>query len=61
MRADQIRQALKIIRGRAIVEVSGGVTIDNLRALADTGVDLISIGALTHSARSVDLSMKINP
>jgi nicotinate-nucleotide pyrophosphorylase (carboxylating) len=57
---DQIRKALKIIRGCAIVEVSGGVTIDKLKRLAAAGVDLISIGALTHSARSVDLSMTID-
>ena len=60
MGADQIRKALKIIAGRALVEVSGGVTIENLKRLALTGVDLISIGALTHSVRSVDLSMTIN-
>lgn len=55
----QIRQAVKVIAGRAVVEVSGGVTRDRLAELADTGVDIISVGALTHSARSVDLSMRI--
>ena len=57
----QIQQALRVINGKAIVEVSGGVTRDDLNALADVGVDIISVGALTHSARSVDISMQINP
>jgi nicotinate-nucleotide pyrophosphorylase (carboxylating) len=54
-----IRTAVDRIAGRATVEVSGGVTNEGLAALADAGVDLISSGALTHSARSVDLSMRI--
>lgn len=54
-----IREATALIAGRALVEVSGGVTAENLRALAAAGVDLISVGALTHSARAVDLSMNI--
>jgi nicotinate-nucleotide pyrophosphorylase (carboxylating) len=61
MNIDQIKEAVAEIKGRAIVEVSGGVNRDNLAALADTGVDIISVGALTHSARSVDLSMRIQP
>ena len=61
MDVDQIRQAVIHIAGRALVEVSGGVTRDRLKALAATGVDLISIGALTHSAVAVDLSMRIEP
>lgn len=59
MDLDTIRQAVGVIDGRALVEVSGGVTAQTLVSLADTGVDLISVGALTHSARAVDLSMKI--
>ncbi len=55
----QIRQAVGQIAGRAVVEVSGGVDREHLKALADTGVDLISAGALTHQARSVDLSMQV--
>jgi nicotinate-nucleotide pyrophosphorylase (carboxylating) len=55
----QIREAVSLIGGNALVEISGGVTKKNLALLAETGVDLISVGALTHSARSVDLSMKI--
>ena len=54
-----IREAVSMIHNRAIVEVSGGVTLKHLTALARTGVDLISVGAMTHSARAVDLSMRI--
>lgn len=59
MDLDQIRRAVGIIDKQALVEVSGGVTRQRLKDLARTGVDLISIGALTHSAVAVDLSMKI--
>ncbi len=59
MEIPQIREAVSIIEHRAIVEVSGGVTLKHLTDLAETGVDLISSGALTHSARAVDLSMRI--
>ena len=59
MEVRQIREAVSLIDGNALVEISGGVTKENLPLLAETGVDLISVGALTHAARSVDLSMKI--
>jgi len=59
MDAPQIRQAVDLIGRNALVEVSGNVTKDRLKVLAATGVDLISIGALTHAARSVDISMQI--
>lgn len=59
MEINQIKEAVALIDGKALVEVSGGVTKDDLAILADTGVDIISAGALTHSARSVDMSMKI--
>ena len=55
----RIEAAVAEINGRALVEVSGGVTLESLTDLAASGVDLISIGALTHSARAVDLSMRI--
>jgi nicotinate-nucleotide pyrophosphorylase (carboxylating) len=61
MDVDQIRQAVEVINKRALVEISGGVTREKLKDLARTGVDLISIGALTHSAVAVDLSMRIEP
>ena len=54
-----IEASVRLINGRALVEVSGMVTKDDLQALASTGVDIISAGALTHSAGSVDLSMQI--
>lgn len=60
MNTDQIRAAKAVIGNQALVEVSGGVTDERLAELARTGVDLISVGALTHSARSVDMSMRIS-
>jgi nicotinate-nucleotide pyrophosphorylase (carboxylating) len=59
MNLEQVRSAAAHIAGRALVEVSGGVALENLKAIADTGVDLISAGALTHQARAVDLSMRV--
>ncbi len=59
MSLDEMAQAVKITKGRALIEASGNVNINNVRTIAETGVDLISIGALTHSARAVDISMKI--
>jgi len=59
MSASDMTQAVKITNGRALLEASGNITIDNIRTIAMTGVDLISVGALTHSARAVDISMKI--
>jgi nicotinate-nucleotide pyrophosphorylase (carboxylating) len=61
MSLEQICEAVAVIDGQALVEVSGGVTREALGRLADSGADLISVGALTHSARSVDLSMQIAP
>jgi nicotinate-nucleotide pyrophosphorylase (carboxylating) len=54
-----IQKAVDLIHGRAQVEVSGGVTLSNVRDIAACGVDFISVGALTHSARSVNISMDI--
>jgi nicotinate-nucleotide pyrophosphorylase (carboxylating) len=59
MEIDQIRKAVALIDGKAVIEVSGNVTDARLARLALTGVDIISVGALTHSARCVDLSMRI--
>ena len=55
---DDLRQAGNIIGGRFITEASGGITIDNIREYASCGVDYISVGALTHSIKSLDLSLK---
>lgn len=59
MDPETIREAVRLIDGRALVEVSGGVTRDNLARLAEAGVDIVSVGALTHSAVAVDISMTI--
>lgn len=55
----QVREAMQIIRGRAQVEISGGVLLTNARAYALAGADFISVGALTHSATALDYSMKV--
>jgi nicotinate-nucleotide pyrophosphorylase (carboxylating) len=52
-----MREAIKMIDKRALTEASGGVTLETVREIAETGVDIISVGALTHSARAVDISM----
>jgi len=56
---DTMREAVKIVKGKALIEASGGITLDNVREIAQTGVDLISIGCLTHSVKSLDISMEI--
>lgn len=61
MDARSIRTAVDLIKGRALIEVSGGVTMANVREIAAAGPDFISIGALTHSAPAVNLSMDIVP
>ncbi len=53
----QLRLAVKIVNGRAQTEASGGVNLQTVRAIAETGVDFISVGALTHSARAVDIGL----
>ena len=58
MSREQMREAIALIAGRAEIEVSGNVTKENIRALADLGVDYISSGALTHSAPILDISLK---
>jgi nicotinate-nucleotide pyrophosphorylase (carboxylating) len=50
---------VELARGRAVIEASGGITLDNVRQVAEAGVDLISIGALTHSAKALDLSLEL--
>jgi len=59
MSLDTMREAVKLINDRAPVEASGNVTLETIRAVAETGVDFISSGTLTHSAPAVDISMKI--
>ncbi|MBW1817551.1 MAG: carboxylating nicotinate-nucleotide diphosphorylase [Deltaproteobacteria bacterium] len=55
----QIRAAVKLVDGRAMLEASGGVNLDTVKAIAETGVYAVSVGALTHSARAMDLSLEI--
>jgi nicotinate-nucleotide pyrophosphorylase (carboxylating) len=59
MALEDIRRARALAGESAILEVSGGVSLDTVRAIAETGVDIISVGALTHSAPAVDISMRI--
>lgn len=59
MSISQMEKAVELVAGKALIEASGGVTLKNVRAIAETGVDLISVGGLTHSAPSCDISMKI--
>ncbi|HAG13165.1 MAG TPA: carboxylating nicotinate-nucleotide diphosphorylase [Ruminococcus sp.] len=55
---DTMKEAVRITDGKALLEASGGITHDTLRGVAETGVDIISIGALTHSVKAFDISMK---
>ena len=57
MKVDEIRRCVDVVAGRALLEASGGITLANVRAIAKTGVDRISVGALTHSAPSLDLTL----
>jgi nicotinate-nucleotide pyrophosphorylase (carboxylating) len=59
MPVDLMRQAVDIIGGRALVEASGGINLDTVEAVAETGVDLISVGRLTQSADTLDISLDV--
>jgi nicotinate-nucleotide pyrophosphorylase (carboxylating) len=59
MSIDEMKEAVSVAGGRALLEASGGITLETIGEVAQTGVDLISVGALTHSARSVDISLEI--
>jgi nicotinate-nucleotide pyrophosphorylase (carboxylating) len=56
---DDLRTAVGVLAGRATAEASGGVNLDTVRAIAETGVQVISVGALTHSARALDLGLDL--
>lgn len=60
MSIDEIREAVKICAGKVKIEVSGGVNLENVYEIAKTGCDYISVGALTHSAKSIDISLELN-
>ena len=57
MTPEELRTAVQMADGRAVLEASGGITLETIREVAETGVDLISVGALTHSVRALDLSL----
>jgi nicotinate-nucleotide pyrophosphorylase (carboxylating) len=59
MKVSDIITAVKLIGGRVETEASGGITESNIHEIAETGVNYISVGALTHSVRSLDLSLKV--
>lgn len=59
MSVEQVRTCVDLVAGRALVEASGGVTLDTVRAVAEAGVDYISVGRLTHSAPSLDISLEL--
>lgn len=61
MPPDTLRAAVALCRGKARTEASGGITLESIRAVADTGVDAISVGALTHSAPAADLALDFDP
>jgi nicotinate-nucleotide pyrophosphorylase (carboxylating) len=58
---DQLREAVAHVGGRAELEASGGVTLETIREIALTGVQFVSVGALTHSAPALDLSLILEP
>jgi nicotinate-nucleotide pyrophosphorylase (carboxylating) len=61
MAPNQLREAVALVGGRATLEASGGVTLESVREIAQTGVDFVSVGALTHSAPALDLSLILKP
>jgi nicotinate-nucleotide pyrophosphorylase (carboxylating) len=61
MSPDELRRAVELAGGRAELEASGGITLETIRAVAETGVDYISVGALTHSAPALDVSLLLDP
>ncbi|WP_202081467.1 carboxylating nicotinate-nucleotide diphosphorylase [Caldalkalibacillus salinus] len=59
MTVKQMKEAVHIINGQALVEASGGISLDDVRPIAETGVDVISVGALTHSVQALDISLDV--
>ena len=59
MSLDAMRQGVEMVNGRAVLEASGGINMETARAVAETGVDLISIGGLTHSVKALDISLDL--
>ena len=61
MTVPELAACVAIAKGRAIIEASGGISLDSVRAVAETGVDRISVGKLTHSAPALDLALDFQP
>jgi nicotinate-nucleotide pyrophosphorylase (carboxylating) len=59
MKLKDMRRVVELVHGKALLEASGGITLGNVRSVAETGVDFISIGALTHSAKALDISLEV--
>ena len=59
MSPDEMRRVVNLIPGQVTIEASGGITLANVRAVAETGINLISIGALTHSSKALDISIEL--
>lgn len=59
MSVEEMSRVIGLVKGRALIEASGGVTLENVRSVAETGVDSISIGALTHSVKALDISLEM--
>jgi nicotinate-nucleotide pyrophosphorylase (carboxylating) len=60
MSVDQVRACVALVGGRVPLEVSGNITLENVRAYAEAGVQFLSVGALTHSVRALDLSLQVS-
>ncbi len=61
MSPDEMRHIVSLVSGRVKIEASGGITLANVRAVAETGINLISVGALTHSSQALDISLELEP
>ena len=61
MGLDHMKRVVQMVAGRTRIEASGGITLKNVRRVAETGVDMISVGALTHSYKALDISLELNP
>jgi len=59
MPPEDMRRVVEMARGQAILEASGGINLENVRRVAETGVDYISVGAITHSAGALDMSLQV--
>ena len=58
---DKLKEAVAVAKGRVLLEASGGVNLNTVRAIAETGVDFVSCGAITHSAKAIDLTLEFSP